>query len=118
MLKFPLILQKMLRSIDDSSKNNDPLNKKSVENGINKEKDVMNKTPLEDHNKKDTSDKTVGNLDKIISSTTGKNQQISTPTPRKNVPPFLLNLEIFNINVHNFMVDSGASSNVMHFSIC
>jgi hypothetical protein len=34
------------------------------------------------------------------------------------VPPFLLTFEVFNINLHNFLVDSGASSNVMPFSIC
>jgi hypothetical protein len=34
------------------------------------------------------------------------------------VPPFLLTFEVFNINLHNCLVDSGASSNVMSFSIC
>ena len=33
-------------------------------------------------------------------------------------PPFLLTFEIFNNNVHNFMVDSSASSNVMPFLVC
>jgi len=32
-------------------------------------------------------------------------------------PPFLPTLDIFNQNVHNFLVDSGASSNVMPYSI-
>jgi hypothetical protein len=32
--------------------------------------------------------------------------------------PFLLTFEIFNRNVHNCMVDSGASSNVMPLSVC
>ena len=32
--------------------------------------------------------------------------------------PFLLSFEIFNHNVHNSLVDSGASSNVMPLSIC
>jgi hypothetical protein len=41
---------------------------------------VVGKKPLEDHNKKDTLYKTVGNLDKIISYTTVKNQQIFAPT--------------------------------------
>jgi hypothetical protein len=45
-----------LRSIDDNNKKNDPLNKKSTENGIEKIKNVMNKRPPEDHNKKDTPD--------------------------------------------------------------
>jgi hypothetical protein len=37
---------------------------------------------------------------------------------RPFVPPFLLTFEVFNINIHNFLVDSGASSNVMPLSIC
>ena len=36
----------------------------------------------------------------------------------KRVQPFLLTFEIFNRNVHNCMIDSGASSNVMPVSIC
>jgi hypothetical protein len=35
-----------------------------------------------------------------------------------SVPPFLLTFEIYNINLHNCLVDSGASSNVMPLSIC
>jgi hypothetical protein len=34
------------------------------------------------------------------------------------VPPFLLTFEVFNRNLHNYLVDSGASSNVMLLSIC
>jgi hypothetical protein len=34
------------------------------------------------------------------------------------VPPFLLTFEVFNKNLHNCLVDSGASSNVMPLSIC
>ena len=33
-------------------------------------------------------------------------------------PPFLLTFEIFNHNVHNCLVDSGASINVMPISVC
>ena len=36
----------------------------------------------------------------------GKNSKSTTP-------PFLLTFEIFNRNVHNWMIDFGASSNVM-----
>ena len=32
--------------------------------------------------------------------------------------PFLLTFEIFNRNVHNCLVDSGASLNVMPYSVC
>ena len=33
-------------------------------------------------------------------------------------PPFLLTFDIFNRNVHNFLVDLGASLNVIPYSIC
>jgi hypothetical protein len=36
---------------------------------------------------------------------------------RPFVPPFLLTFEVFNINLHNCLVDSRASSNVMPLSI-
>jgi hypothetical protein len=34
------------------------------------------------------------------------------------VPPFLLTFEVFNKNLHNFLVNSGASYNVMPLDIC
>jgi hypothetical protein len=34
------------------------------------------------------------------------------------VPPFLLTFEVFNRNLHNCLVDSGESSNVMPLSMC
>ena len=33
-------------------------------------------------------------------------------------PPFLITFEIFNYNVHNYLVDSGASINVMPLPFC
>ena len=33
-------------------------------------------------------------------------------------PPFLLTYEIFNKNVHNCLIDSGASSNIMPRIVC
>ena len=33
-------------------------------------------------------------------------------------PTFLLTFEIFNYNVHNYLVDSGASVNIMPWSVC
>ena len=35
-----------------------------------------------------------------------------------HTPPFLLTFEIFNKNVHNYLVDSGASSNIMSYLVC
>ena len=37
---------------------------------------------------------------------------------RSQTPPFLLTFEFFNQNVHNCLVDSRASSNVMPYSVC
>ena len=37
---------------------------------------------------------------------------------RSQTPPFLLTFEIFNRNVHNNLVDSGTSSNVIPYSVC
>jgi hypothetical protein len=36
---------------------------------------------------------------------------------RSFVPPFLFTFEVFNRNLHKCLVDSGASSNLMPFSI-
>jgi hypothetical protein len=36
---------------------------------------------------------------------------------KSQVPPFLLTYEIFNFNVHNCLADSGASSNIMPYSV-
>jgi hypothetical protein len=118
LLKFPLILQKMLQSIAENSKKNDVSSKKSAEIDLNTTKNVPSKKTSENQDKRDLSEKTVGNLDKTVSGTTIKNQQNSVVSARKNVPPFLLTFEIFNRNVHNCMVDSGASSNVMPLSVC
>ena len=70
----------------------------------------------------------VNNLNPSTSKTVvGFNSNIKTVTDKytligKNskstTPPFLLTFEIFNQNVHNCMVDSGASSNAMPYSIC
>ena len=37
---------------------------------------------------------------------------------KRKHPPFLLTFEIFNHNVHNCLVESGASVNVMPISVC
>jgi hypothetical protein len=73
----------MLRSIADNGKKKDPLDKKSAENGINKTKDIVNKRPPENHNKKDTPDKSVGNLDKVTSDTTEKINRLLLPHHEK-----------------------------------
>lgn len=35
-----------------------------------------------------------------------------------HTPPFLLTYEIYNRNLHNYLIDSGASSNIMPASVC
>ena len=37
---------------------------------------------------------------------------------RYKTPPFLVTFEIFNYNVHNCLVDLGASIDVMPLSVC
>jgi hypothetical protein len=37
---------------------------------------------------------------------------------RPFVPPFILMFEVFNRNLHNYLVDSGASSNITPLVIC
>ena len=39
-------------------------------------------------------------------------------TRKTNTPPFLLTLEMLNHNVHNCLVDSGSSMNVMPLEVC
>jgi len=118
LLKFPLILQKMLQSIAHNNKKNDPMSKKSAENDANKTKYVTGKKSTEDQTKRDILEKTLGNLDKTILGTSVKIQQTFAASSRKNVLPFFLTFENFNINVHNCMVDYGASSNVIPLSVC
>ena len=70
----------------------------------------------------------VSNLDPSTSKTTvGFNSNIKTTADKDTLIgkksksttlPFLLTFEIFNRNVHNCMIDSGASSNVMPYSVC
>ena len=56
-------------------------------------------------------------------------EEVKRPNPRADgalignksrfeTPPFLLTFEIFNRNVRNCLVDLGASSNVMPYSVC
>ena len=70
----------------------------------------------------------VNNLDPSTSKTTvGFNSNIKTVTDKDTLigkksksttPPLLLTFEIFNRNVHNCMINSGASLNIMPYSIC
>lgn len=37
---------------------------------------------------------------------------------KSHIPPFLLTFEVFNKNLHNFLFDSGASSNILPRTVC
>ena len=117
-MKFPLLLHKILQNIAKNSKNNNLNKKKIAEISSKTAQKVPAKTTLEPSDKRDLTEKTVSNVDKIVSGIATKNQQNFVVNTRKNVPLFLLTFEIFNRNVHNCMVDSSASSNVMPLSVC
>jgi hypothetical protein len=53
LLKFPLILQKMLQSIVENNKKNDSISNKSIESDPNKTKDVASKESSENQDKRD-----------------------------------------------------------------
>jgi hypothetical protein len=58
---------------------------------------------------------------KVTSGEIRKSNVNTTSTDKKpwsSIPHFLLTFEIYNINLHNCLVDSGASSNVMPLSVC
>jgi hypothetical protein len=94
LLNFSLILQKMLQSIAENSRKNDPSRKKLVEIVSNPIKNVPSKMTSEPPDKRDLAEKTVANVDKTVLGTTTKNQQTSIINTWKNVPPFLLTFEI------------------------
>jgi hypothetical protein len=91
LLKFPLLLQKMLQNIAENSKNNNLNNKKIAEISSKTTQKIPAKTTPEPPDKRDLTEKTVSNVDKVVSGTTTKNKQNSVVNTRKNVPPFLVN---------------------------
>jgi ribonuclease HI len=126
LLKFPFLLQKMLQNISDNSKNgnsNDskvgqskvPQKSSTKANLVSHDKGSL---PVPNVNSVNNNVHNVNNSDKVVEENASKKPQATTLNTHKNVPPFLLTFEIFNRNVHNCMVDSGASSNVMPWSVC
>jgi ribonuclease HI len=112
----------MLQNISENGKNGNSNGNKVVQSKVPQKTSTKNNldpqdkgsllvTPVNNVNK-------VNNVDKVVLETASKKPQATTLSTRKNVPPFLLTFEIFNTNVHNCMVDSGASSNVMPWSVC
>jgi ribonuclease HI len=125
LLKFPFLLQKMLQNILDNGKNGNSNNNKVVQSKVPQKTSTKNNpdpqdkgslpvTPVNNVNNVNNTN----NVDKVALENASKKSQATSLNTRKNVPPFLLTFEIFNRNVHNCMVDSGASSNVMPWSVC
>jgi hypothetical protein len=126
LLKFPFLLQKMLQNISDNSKNGNsngskvgqskiPQKSSTKGNPVSHDKGSL---PVPNVNSVNNNVHNVSNSNKVVEEKASKKPQATTSNTRKNVPPFLLTFEIFNRNVHNCMVDSGASSNVMPWSVC
>jgi ribonuclease HI len=126
LLKFPFLLQKMLQNISDNSKNGNsngskvgqskiPQKSSTKGNPVSHDKGSL---PVPNVNSVNNNVHNVSNSHKVVEENASKKPQVTTSNTRKNVPPFLLTFEIFNRNVHNCMVDSGSSSNVMPWSVC
>jgi ribonuclease HI len=126
LLKFPFLLQRMLQNISDNRKNGNsngskvgqrkiPLKSSTKDNLVSHDKGSLH---VPNVNSVNNNVHNVSNSDKVVEEKASKKPQATTSNTRKNVPPFLLTFEIFNRNVHNCMVDSGASSNVMPWSVC
>jgi ribonuclease HI len=126
LLKFPFLLQKMLQNILDNGKNGNSNDSKVVQRKVphktstkdNPGSHDKGSLPVPNVNNVNNNVSSVNNSDKVVVENASKKPQATTLSTRKNVPPFLLTFEIFNRNVHNCMVDSGASSNVMPWSVC
>jgi hypothetical protein len=126
LLKFPFLLQKMLQNILDNGKNGNSNGNKVVQSKVPQKTSTKNNPdpqdkgslPVPNVNNVNNNVNSVNNSDKVVLENASKKPQDTTLNTRKNVPPFLLTFKIFNRNVHNCMVDSGASSNVMPWSVC
>jgi hypothetical protein len=124
LLKFPFLLQKMLQNILDNGKNGSSNGNKVVQSKVpqktstksNPDPQDKGSLPVPNVNNVNNVNNT-SNVDKVALENASKKSQATSLNTRKNVPPFLLTFEIFNINVHDCMVDSGASSNVMPWSV-
>ena len=91
------------------------VNKKVTPQGKNAKAKKMTKTSSvtntsEDDKVKTTDDKKKGDL--------RADGALIRKKSRSQTPPFLLTFKIFNHNGYNYLVDSGASSNVIPYSVC
>jgi hypothetical protein len=126
LLKFPFLLPKMLQNILDNGKNGNSNGNKVVQSKVpqknstksNHDPQDKGSLPVPNVNNVNNNVNSVNNSDKVVLENASKKPQATSLNTRKNVPPFLLTFEIFNRNVHNRMVDSGASSNMIPWSFC
>jgi hypothetical protein len=119
LLKFPFLLQKMLQNISENGKNGNSSGNKVVQNKVPQKTSTKSNLDPQDKGSLFLSNvNNVNNVDKVALEIASKKPQNTTLSTRKNIPPFLLTFEIFNRNMHNCMVDLGASSNVIPWSIC
>jgi hypothetical protein len=118
LLKFSFLLQKMLQNIVENNKNDNPSSNRGFQNKPKVPQKASANNTVDSHEKRNLPVNNVTNVDKLVLEAVGKKEQASTVCNRRNVPPFFSTFEIFNRNVHNCMVDSGASSNVMPWSVC
>jgi hypothetical protein len=112
----------MLQNISENGKNGNSNGNKVVQSKVPQKTSTKNNPDPQDKGSLPVTPvnnvNNVNNVDKVALEIASKKPQATTLSTRKNVPPFLLTFEIFNRNVHNCMVDSGASSNVMPWSVC
>jgi hypothetical protein len=125
LLKFPFLLQKMLQNISDNGKNGNSNGSKIGQSKVPQKSSTKDNPGSHDKGSLPVSNvnvnnnvHSVNNFDRVVVENASKKPQATTLSTRKNVPPFLLTFEIFNRNVYNCMVDSGASSNVVLWSVC
>jgi hypothetical protein len=90
------------------------------------------KATLKENNLKTTKvvkTSTFVNISSLYNKEKTTEEEVKRPNPREDgaligrksisqTPTFLLTFEIFNRNVHDYLVDSGASLNVIPFSVC
>jgi ribonuclease HI len=108
----------MLQNIAENSKNGNPSSNKVFQNNPKVPQKAFAKNNSDPREKRDLHVNNVTNVDKLVLEAVSKKQQAATISTHRNVAPFLLTFEIFNRNVHNCMVDSGVSSNIMSWSVC
>jgi hypothetical protein len=112
----------MLQNISENDKNGSSIGNKVVQSKVLQKNSTKNNPDPQDKGSLPVAPvnnvNNVNTVDKVALDTASKKPQATILSTRKSVPPFLLTFKIFNRNVHNCMVDSGASSNVMPWSVC